>query len=398
MRERERKHYKSLNSKYRLTLYFLIINFLIFFFFLILDFTNTKFIHIGIGPKIIGIPHKVFHHHGLPNESAIQGGGIHPSAKIYTNSLGFKDFTNREIDLKNKNRIVFIGDSFTEGVLLEFKFTVPGLAYDYFANKGIEVLNAAVSSYSPSIYYNKIKFFIEQGLEFSHLVVFIDISDVEDEAIYYETEEETLYVKSAYKKEAVLTKKIILKDEIKKFLKDNFLISYKLIIFIYGKFIDIFYGRPVVVIGVENYFLPPSTTTYEFIEEIVSKKYKRDKWTIDVDIREKYNLGIQRSTKYMTLLKDLLDKNNIKLTIVVYPWFTQIYHQDLNSIQVKIWKEFSEKNNNQFINLFPAFINEENKNLNIYERILLDFIPYDFHWNQNGSKKVFENFIKNFKY
>ncbi len=37
----------------------------------------------------------------------------------------------------------------------------------------------------------------------------------------------------------------------------------------------------------------------------------------------------------MTLLKDLLDKNNIKLTIVVYPWFTQIYHQDLNSIQVE---------------------------------------------------------------
>jgi hypothetical protein len=381
MRERERtKYYKSFNSKYRLTLYFLIINFLIVSFFLILDFTYTKFTYTK--PKNIGIPHKVFHHHLLSNEYTIQGGGNFPSTKIYTNSLGFRDFANREIDLKNKNRIVFIGDSFTEGVLVEFKFTVAGLAYDYFANKGIEVLNAGVSSYSPSIYYNKIKFFIEKGLEFSHLVVFIDISDIEDEAINYVAEEKTLYVKSA---ELVLPKQ--LKKKIEEFLMNNFIVSYRLIKFIDDRFIDPIYG--------DNFsLLNPS----EYIDYTVSKKYKRDKWTIDENIRKQYNLGIDKSIKYMTLLKNLLDKNNIKLTIVVYPWFTQIYHQDLNSIQVKIWKEFSEKNNNQFINLFPVFINEVNKNLNIYEKILLDFLPYDLHWNQNGSKKIFENFVKNFKY
>ena len=389
MRDRERaKYYKFFNNKYRLTLYSLIINFLILSFFLFVDFTYTKLFHTKTA--VIGIPHKVFHHHLLPNKSTTQGGDIHPSIKIYTNSLGFKDFANREIDLKNKNRIIFIGDSFIEGVLLEFKFTVPGLAYNYFANKGIEVLNAGVSSYSPSIYYNKIKFFIEQGLEFSHLVVFIDISDIEDEAVYYVIEEETLYVKSASKEEIVLPKEIGLKDEIKKFLYDNFIISYKLIKFIDDRFIKPIYW---------GYFISPSNTkTNEFIEHISSKKYKRDKWTIDEDIRKEYNQGIYKSIQYMTLLKDLLDKNKIKLTIVVYPWPTQIYHQDLNSIQVEIWKEFSEKNNNQFINLFPAFINEDNKNLNIYEKILLDFIPFDVHWNQNGSKKIFENFIKNFKY
>lgn len=379
-KERERtKHYKSLNSRYRLAFYFLIINFLILSFFLILDFTYTKFIH-SKKPRVIGIPHKFFHHHLLSNESTTQGGGIHPVTKIHTNSLGFRDYANREIDLKNKNRIVFIGDSFTEGVLLEFKFTVPGLAYDYFVDKGIEVLNAGVSSYSPSIYYNKIKFFIEKGLDFSHLVVFIDISDIEDEAVYYVTEEETLYVKN----DLPIQKKKGLKDKIIEFLYNNFIISFKLIKFKDDLFID-----PILKVG---------TTPNKFIEYIVSKKYKRDKWTIDEDIKKEYNLGIQKSIQYMTLLKDLLDKNNIKLTIVVYPWFTQIYHRDLNSIQVRIWKEFSEKNNNQFINLFPAFINEENKNLSIYEKILLDFIPYDVHWNKNGSKKIFENFIKNFKY
>jgi hypothetical protein len=269
--------------------------------------------------------------------------------------------------------------------LVEFKFTVAGLAYDYFANKGVEVLNAGVSSYSPSIYYNKIKFFIEKGLEFSHLVVFIDISDIEDEAVKYVAEKETLYVKSAG---LVLPKKS--KDKIKEFLMNNFIVSYRLIKFVDDRFIDPIYGGDFVPV--------PFSNPNEFIEWWVSQKNKRDNWTIDEDVRKEYNLGIQKSIQYITLLKDLLDKNNIKLTIVVYPWFTQIYHQDLNSIQVKIWKEFSEKNNNQFINLFPVFINEENKNLKIYEKILLDFIPYDIHWNEYGSKRIFENFIKNFKY
>ena len=50
----------------------------------------------------------------------------------------------------------------------------------------------------------------------------------------------------------------------------------------------------------------------------------------------------------MKLLKDLCDKNNIKLTIAVYPRFTQIYHNDLDSIQVKIWNKFSQENTDIF--------------------------------------------------
>ena len=42
--------------------------------------------------------------------------------------------------------------------------------------------------------------------------------------------------------------------------------------------------------------------------------------------------------------------------IAVYPWSTQLYYKDLESIQVKIWKEFSQENNVEFINLFPLVI------------------------------------------
>ena len=40
---------------------------------------------------------------------------------------------------------------------------------------------------------------------------------------------------------------------------------------------------------------------------------------------------------------DLCKKNDIDITIAVYPWFQQIYNKDLDSIHVKIWKDFRKK-------------------------------------------------------
>ena len=362
--------------------FFSVVLSVVFILFLIIDFTYSKFFLINL--KEINIEHKIFHHHLLPNKEEVQGGDNHPKFKVITNSLGFRDSKIREIDLKKKNRIVFIGDSFTFGVLLDYEYTVPGLADIYFREKGIQVLNAGVSSYSPSIYYFKTKFFIEQGLKFSHLVVFIDISDIVDEAVAYVVDEQNESVKNNPQSPIKMTNSSKnLKTKFKEFLKLNFNITYAFTKYIDDNFIDV---------AASKIFAPEKN----FIDNIASEKYTRDKWTIDENVKKKYDLGIQKSIYYMGLLKNLLDENEVKLTIVVYPWFSQIYHNDLESIQVKIWEEFSRKNGNQFINLFPVFINSENKDLSVQDKILKNFIPYDVHWNKNGSKVVFENFIKSF--
>ena len=367
-------------------LFFVVLS-LVLVFFLILDFTYSKFFD---HQKNINIRHKIFHHHLLPNSTEIQGGGTYPKFKVITNSLGFRDSKIKEIDLKNENRIVFIGDSFIFGILLDYEYTVSGLADIYFREKGIEVLNAGVSSYSPSIYYYKTKFFIEQGLKFSHLIVFVDISDIEDEAIVYDVNEQNQSVKNqSVKHNPQSPKDKNLKTKFKNFLIPNFNITYTFLKYINGNFIQKNYLDVIA-----SKIFPQKKI--EFIDYIVSEKYIRDKWTIDKNVRKKYDAGIQKSIYYMGLLKNLLDENDIKLTVVVYPWFSQIYHNDLESIQVKIWEEFSSKNNNQFINLFPVFINNENKDLSVKDKILKNFIPFDVHWNKNGSKIVFENFIKNF--
>ena len=56
------------------------------------------------------------------------------------------------------------------------------------SSKKIEVLNAGVSSYSPIIYFKKIEYLIDKGFEFDELIVFIDISDIEDEATIYRSD------------------------------------------------------------------------------------------------------------------------------------------------------------------------------------------------------------------
>jgi virulence-associated protein VapD len=48
-----------------------------------------------------------------------------------------------------------------------------------------EVLNAAVSSYAPSVYYAKTKYLLDSGFHLDEVTVYIDISDVQDEATTY---------------------------------------------------------------------------------------------------------------------------------------------------------------------------------------------------------------------
>ena len=90
---------------------------------------------------------------------------------------------------------------------------------------------------------------------------------------------------------------------------------------------------------------------------MISQDFKRDKWTINEESYNEYGKnGTKLMLKYMDMLKKTLDKNNIEMTIAVYPWPSQVYYEDLDSIHVRIWKNWSNKNNVKFINFFPTFV------------------------------------------
>jgi len=97
---------------------------------------------------------------------------------ICTNQFGFKSYCN-DIQLEDNYDYWFIGDSFTEGVGLDYDDTFVGIFN--LSNKELKVANLGVSSYSPIIYFHKLKFFLEKGLKTKNVIIFLDVSDFTDE-------------------------------------------------------------------------------------------------------------------------------------------------------------------------------------------------------------------------
>jgi hypothetical protein len=129
----------------------------------------------------------LYYHHDLRPMSSFYDHWGYERYKIYTNNLGFKDKSNRQVKFKNKN-ILFIGDSFTEGVGIKYQDTYVGLIEKNLKKKlnNVEVLNAGVQSYSTSIYLSKIYHLLERKkLPITDIVVMVSGGDIFDDNYKY---------------------------------------------------------------------------------------------------------------------------------------------------------------------------------------------------------------------
>ena len=82
------------------------------------------------------------------------------SNELITNSIGCKSDKKNLVAQRSQrnNRVLLIGDSFTEGVGVAYENTFAGILDRYYPN--VEVLNGGVSTYSPKLDYLKAKFFV----------------------------------------------------------------------------------------------------------------------------------------------------------------------------------------------------------------------------------------------
>ena len=139
-----------------------------------------------LGPPFVKskvrIASPIYGHTLAPNYEGYEMWGT--TSRLVTNSLGFKDAVVRNVPLRSdRKRVLFLGDSLTEGAGAPYEDTFVGRFAAAFPQ--LDVLNAAVSSYAPSIYYAKAKYFMEMGLQVDEIIIYIDISDIQDEAIFY---------------------------------------------------------------------------------------------------------------------------------------------------------------------------------------------------------------------
>ena len=91
---------------------------------------------------------------------------------------------------------------------------------------------------------------------------------------------------------------------------------------------------------------------------------------------------------YMDRLLQLTRDNNIKLTVAVYPWPFQLWYVDLNSLHVKIWEEWSRRNDVNFINYFPDFISEGLTDKDKRKLVEKYYLRGDIHCNRQGNELI----------
>ena len=119
--------------------------FLLIILVILIDITLTYVLNIY--EKKVFINHSVYHHTFGKNKVFYKNG-----IKYITDSYGFRNSSVKNHQKKYERSILFIGDSFTEGIGLNFEDTFVGIIKKTLSKKNIEVFNAARSSYSPIIY------------------------------------------------------------------------------------------------------------------------------------------------------------------------------------------------------------------------------------------------------
>jgi hypothetical protein len=155
--------------------------------FLGFDFLYSAFTRGQERERIARVADPIFDHGLVPNFDGYDVWG-EARYRFFTNSLGFKDGAVREVPLKaSSRRILLMGDSFTEAIGIPYESTFFGLLNrdGQAREQKVEFLDGGVASYSPSIYYKKVKYLLDRGLQFDEVVLLSDSSDVEDEATSY---------------------------------------------------------------------------------------------------------------------------------------------------------------------------------------------------------------------
>ena len=309
--------------------------------------------------------------------------------EINTNNLGFRDFSNRNLN-KNKNYSIIIGDSFVEGVGLIYDDTITGLlnsklTKEQFSN--FEFLNAGVASYSTYIYLKKIKSVLNANkwLKVSSVVVLHDKSDLRDDLVYLKMNKPTEFeiVDMKYKNR----RKYFFYEDLKNYSFWRFYRKQTIIGLLFdniGNRIEDFFrnlrDRYKLASKNNKNFFEINKYQIRAIRSVNSMKstkkfyYNKKKWN-DEGIKS-LNFTIENLLK----LKNYLNTINIKLYVLLYPYSYEILEDNprllyLNSVIPKL-----EENNINYLNTYPKFFIGD-----LYKNIDNFYIYKDIHYNKLGN-------------
>ena len=297
---------------------------------------------------------------------------------VKTDKNGFRiNHLENEEKLKKsfrEDKILFIGDSFTFGVGLNWEETFVGILNKDF---NLNAINAGVNSHSPTVYKYKLRNYIKKGLIDSNqkIVIGIDISDVFDESTRW-TEykgrpaniEVVKKLKNSHLTDQINEKNITINNKKSKqsnfYNKNNFKLTYQ------------------ILYGLENF-------VKNYIDDIQVRnndrsKFTHKKWSL---IEEKFApLGIEEGLKKISNnlmeISQLVADNNNDLYLLIYPWPAQLAFENKFNWEIYIQNLCIEISCTGVINAFPYF-KAYKKNRSNWQKEL--YIKGDMHFNKKGN-------------
>ncbi len=298
------------------------------------------------------------------------------SYEFNTNSLGFRDERVRDVPLTSSSpRILVLGDSAPEGMTSWQDSFIGRVAAKF---RQYEFLNASVEGYSPSNYLNTARMLLQKGVDFDEAIVFIDISDAQDEAAFFQDTDSSGAVATATQKR---TKSSWYSDA-RLWINNHLLLTNDVFQFIEKELVRLGWYHLDLGHGGNEFDLERSAWTYRNVSD--TEPYETGYAPLGLE------RGIAKEKSKMDDLWRELQARNIPLSVVVYPWPAQIAHDSVDSRQVRIWREWCEGKCNRFVDLFPAFfaIKEQCPTLQPGCWYLSHFIFGDTHYNSAGDAVV----------
>ena len=324
---------------------------------------------------------------------------------VKTNNLGFRDYEVRDLN-KNSYYTIVIGDSFVEGVTLEYKDTLVAQLNKKIQNNNInnyEFLNAGVASYSPYIYQRKVISIIKENpwLKTDRVILLLDKSDVPDELNYFDPIQRPEYF--PVEKEDYNFKynedffKDLKRGDLWRFLsKQTTSGSFLKIV---GDVIDLerrnLRDRYKLSRKLGKSFFKISSKQVKAFRSINTRKHIANYFQGNL-WETKGKKSIDFSIENINKLKNYLNKKKIELLVVLFPWPFEI----VNKIPRENYKNYIiqklMRNEINYVSAYKYFLKGD-----IYSNISEYYIYNDPHFNRQGNKIlsdiIWKEHLKNFR-
>ena len=99
--------------------------------------------------------------------------------------------------------------------------------------------------------------------------------------------------------------------------------------------------------------------------------------------------NIKFSVENLNNLKDFLEKKNIDLLVVLYPWSFEIDNEEIRKKYLEFIIPLFNENKINSLSVYDGFLKG-----NIYESIGKNYLYNDIHFNKNGNQVIVNELLR----